>query len=70
MVLDFLAVDNFDFTRNIVKKFWVKILVNVGDLHFLVVDKFNFPKKIAKFCQNQIFGQKFDLSNSVIRDLL
>ena len=48
MVLDFLAVDNFDFTRKIVKK--------------------NLGEKIVKmlgFCQNKIFGQKFDFSNGV-----
>ena len=48
MVLDFLAVDNFDFTRKIVKK-------NLGEK--LV--------KMLGFCQNWIFGQKFDFSNSV-----
>ena len=49
VVLDFLAVDNFDFTRKIVKK--------------------NFGEKLVKmlgFCQNWIFGQKFDFSNSVL----
>ena len=50
MVLDFLAVDNFDFTRKIVKK-------NLGEK--LV--------KILGFCQNGIFGQKFDFSNSVMQ---
>ena len=48
VVLDFLAVDNFDFTRKIVKK-------NLGEK--LV--------KMLGFCQNWIFGQKFDFSNSV-----
>ena len=48
MVLDFLAVDNFDFTRKIVKKFGRKTRGNGG-----------------VFCQNRIFGQKFDFSNSV-----
>ena len=43
VVLDFLAVDNFDFTRRIVKK-------NLGEK--LV--------KMLEFCQNWIFGQKFD----------
>ena len=43
VVLDFLAVDNFDFTRKIVKK-------NLGEK--LV--------KMFGFCQNWIFGQKFD----------
>ena len=43
VVLDFLALDNFDFTRKIVKK-------NLGEK--LV--------KMNGFCQNLIFGQKFD----------
>ena len=47
-VLDFLAVDNFDFTRKIVEK-------NLGEK--LV--------KMLEFCQSWIFGQKFDISNSV-----
>ena len=50
MVLDFLAVDNFDFTRKIVKK------------------KKKLGEKLVKmlgFCQNRIFGQKIDFSNSV-----
>ena len=50
MVVDSLglAVDNFDFTRKIVKK-------NLGEK--LV--------KMLGFCQNSIFWQKFDFSNSV-----
>ena len=48
MVLDFLAVDNFDFTRKIVKKILGEKLV-----------------KMLGFCQNWIFGQKFEFSNSV-----
>ena len=48
-VLDFLAIDNFDFTRKI---FGRKTRQNVGDLNFLVVDNFDFPRKIVKFCQN------------------
>ena len=43
VVLDFLDVDSFDFTRKIVKK-------NLGEK--LV--------KMLGFCQNWIFGQKFD----------
>ena len=43
MVLDFLAVDHFDFTRKIVKKISGEKLV-----------------KMWGFCQNWIFGQKFD----------
>ena len=50
VVLDFLAVDNFDFTRKIVRK-------NLGEK--LV--------KMLGFCQNWIFGQKFDFSNSVYK---
>ena len=53
MVLDFLAVDNFDFTRKIVKKnLGEKLVKNVGDLYFLTVDNFHFPRKIVKFFQN------------------
>ena len=48
MVLDFLAVDNFDFTRKNVKKILDEKLV-----------------KMLGLCQNWIFGQKFDFSNSV-----
>ena len=47
VVLDFLAVDNFDFTRKIVKIFYGEILV-----------------KMLGFCQNWVFGQKFDFSKS------
>ena len=50
MVLDFLAVDNFDFTRKIAKK---------------ILDEKNV--KMLGFCQNWIFGQKFDFHNSVYR---
>ena len=46
MVLDFLTVDNFDFTRKIVKKkFWRKTREN---LEFLTVDNFDFTRKIVK----------------------
>ena len=48
VVLDILAVDNFDFTRKIVKKYLGEKLV-----------------KMLGFCQNWIFGQKFDFLNSV-----
>ena len=41
VVLDFLAVDNFDFTRKIVKKELVKTRENVG-----VLSKLNFWTKI------------------------
>ena len=66
-VLDVLAVDNFDFTRKIVKKkFGWKTRENVRDLHFLSCWQLWFPEKIVKFGQNWIFGQKFDFSNSVV----
>ena len=64
VVLDFLAVDNFDFTRKIVKKIWVKTRENVVVLDILAIDNFDFTRKIAKkklgeklvemlgFCQN------------------
>ena len=46
-VLDFLAVDNFDFTRKIVKKkFGWKSRENVEDLHFLVDDNVDIPRKL------------------------
>ena len=46
-VLDFLAVDNFDFTRKIVKKeLGEKLVKMLGDLHFLFADNFDFPKKL------------------------
>ena len=51
VVLDFLAVDNFDFkdfTRKIVKKILGEKLV-----------------KMLGFCHNWIFGQKFNFSNNV-----
>jgi len=48
-VLDFLAVDNFDFTRNIVKKkFGWKTREIVVVLDFLAVDNFYFTRKIVK----------------------
>ena len=47
MVLDFLTVDNFDFTRKIVKNLGEKLV------------------KMFGFCQNWIFVQKLDFSNSV-----
>ena len=34
VVLDFLAVDNFDFTRKIVKKIWGEKLVKMSKLNF------------------------------------
>ena len=57
MVLDFLAVENFDFTRKIVKKnFWWKTRENVVVLDFLAVDNFDFTRKIVK----KIFGEKLE----------
>ena len=47
MVLDFLAVDNFDFTRKIVKK-------KLGE---------KLEKMLEEFRQNWIFGQKFDFGS-------
>ena len=47
-VLDFLAVDNFDFTRKIVKKILGEKLVKMlGILHFLVVDNFDFLRNLT-----------------------
>ena len=66
-VLDFLALDNFVFTRKIVKIFLSEKLVEMLEIcTFLVVDIFYFPRKIVKFCQNRIFGKKVDFSNSVV----
>ena len=49
MVLDFLAVDNFDFTRKNYQKNWVeKTRENVVVLDFLAVDNFDFTRKIVK----------------------
>ena len=49
VVLDFLAVDNFDFTRKIVKKkIWWKTRENDVILDFLAFDKFDFTRKIVK----------------------
>ena len=46
-VLDFLAVDNFDFTRkNVKKNLGEKLVKMLEDLHFLVVDNFDFPRKL------------------------
>ena len=47
-VLDFLAVDNFEFTRKIVKLFWVKTRENAAVLDFLAVDNLDFTRKIVK----------------------
>ena len=55
MVLDFLAVDNFDFTRKIVKTMLgEKTRENVEVLDFLAVDNFDFTRKIAK----KMLGEK------------
>ena len=49
-VLDFLAIDNFDFTRKIVKKILVEKLAKMlGICTFLVVDNFDFPRKLYSF---------------------
>ena len=76
-VLEFLAVDNFDFTRKNVKNIWMKNswkcfgfgLFSCWQLWF---QEKNGQKKLGEklvkmlgFCQNWIFGQKFDFSNSV-----
>ena len=48
-VLYFLAVDNFDFTRKIVKNILgEKTRENATVLYFLAVDNFDFTKKIVK----------------------
>ena len=49
VVLDFLAVDNFDFTRKKLRFFlgW-KTRENVGVLDFLAIDNFDFTRKIVK----------------------
>ena len=71
MILDVLAIDNFDFTRKIGDFFfgW-KIRENVVVLDSLAIDNFDFTRKIVDFfggeklvkmlwfCQNWIFGQK------------
>merc|ERR1711860_314139 len=63
---DFLAVDNFDFTRKIVKKkFGRKNHENVVVLDFLAVDNFDFPRKIVK---KKIGGKTRE--NVVVLDLL
>ena len=55
MVLDFSAVDNFDFTRKIVKKkLGRKNRENVVVLDFLAVDNIDFTRKIVK----KILGEK------------
>ena len=49
MVLDFLAVDNFEFTRKIVDFFrGEKTRENVVVLDFLAIDNFDFTRKIVK----------------------
>ena len=65
MVLDFLAVDNFDFTKKFVKKIWGEKLVKMLGICTFSCWQLWFPEKIIKFCQNWILGQKFDFSNSV-----
>ena len=46
VVLDFLAVDNFDFTRKIVKKNLGEELVKMLGIFTLVLDNFDFPRKL------------------------
>ena len=48
LVLDFLAFDNFSFTRKIVKKIGGKTRENVVVLNFLVVNNFDFTRKTVK----------------------
>ena len=49
VVSDFLAVDNFDFTRKIVEKILGEKLVKMlWVLDFLAVDNFDFTRKIVK----------------------
>ena len=45
---------NFDFPRNIVELFWMKIRENAAVLDFLAVDNFDFTRKIV----NKKFGVK------------
>ena len=55
MVLDFLAVDNFDFTRKIVKIILGgKTCENGVVSDFLAFDNFDFTRKIVKI----ILGEK------------
>ena len=59
----FVQKFNFDFPRKIVELFCVKTGENAAVSDFLAVDNFDFTRKL--FCQNWIFGQKFDFSKSV-----
>ena len=73
----FVQKFNFDFPRKSLIFFGWKTRENVVVLYFLAVDNFDFTRKIVKkigmknswkcwvFCQNWIFGQKIDFSNSV-----
>ena len=65
VVLGFSAVDNFDFTRKIVKKNWLKNSWKCWGSALFSYWQLWFPEKIVTFCQNWIIGQKFDFSNSV-----
>ena len=66
MVLDFVAVDNFDFTRKIVKKIWgeklVKMLGGIVKIEFL-------DKKLTFriVCQNINYFQAVDAA--LVRDV-
>ena len=68
MVLGFLAVDNFDFTRKIVKKIWVKTLGCVKiefldkTLTFQIVwlaRRMRHFEVIFKYCANEIKDSRF-----------
>ena len=52
--------------KNCLKKFWWKTRENVGGFAIFYCWHSWFPEIIVKFCQNWIFGQKFDFSNSVL----
>ena len=49
MVLDFLVVDNFDFTKKIVEnKLGEKLVLMLWVWQFLDVDNFDFTRKIVE----------------------
>ena len=56
---------NFDVPRKIIELFWVKTRENAAVWDFLAIDNFLFHEKIVEFCQNWIFRQNFEFSNSV-----
>ena len=57
LVLDFLAVDNFDFTRKIVKKNWMEKLWN-----WIFGQKFDFSNSVLAYCPFQCLASKQDLT--------